>query len=205
MLAAFTGQWGSLGRALLGAVALGAVYSCCTWRRGARSGFGDVRLAVLLGLFLGWLGWAEVVWGALLPWLVNVPVVLVALLTGRAGRKSRLPFGPAMLAGALLAIAVPPGSPAAPVGRDHRPQPRLTSRCQPERVLPRLTVGAACPYGQRHWPYGRGALTGGYGIGACQNADSKVVRAGEVWREFPLPTNRYLLVGTGPPRKEGQS
>jgi leader peptidase (prepilin peptidase)/N-methyltransferase len=112
VLAAATGQWGSLGRALLGAVALGAVYFLLHLAPGRPLGFGDVRLAVLLGLFLGWLGWAEVVWGALLPWLVNVPVVLAALLTRRADRKSRLPFGPPMLAGALLAIVLPAALPA---------------------------------------------------------------------------------------------
>ena len=88
VLAAVDRQWGSLGRALLGAVALGAVYFLLHLAPGRPLGFGDVKLAVLLGLFLGWLGWREVVWGALLPWLVNVPVVLVVLLTGRAERKS---------------------------------------------------------------------------------------------------------------------
>lgn len=107
VLAAVTGEWGSLGRALLGAAALSAVYFLLYLAPGQPLGFGDVRLAVLLGLFLGWLGWAEVFWGGLLPWLVNAPVVLVALLSGRADRKSRLPFGPAMLVGALLAIVLP--------------------------------------------------------------------------------------------------
>jgi leader peptidase (prepilin peptidase) / N-methyltransferase len=107
VLAAVTGEWADLGRALLGAAVLGAVFFLLHLAPGRPVSFGDVRLAVLLGLFLGWLGWAEVIWGGLLPWLVNVPVVLVALLIGRAGRKSRLPFGPAMLAGALLAIVLP--------------------------------------------------------------------------------------------------
>jgi leader peptidase (prepilin peptidase)/N-methyltransferase len=107
LLAAVTGEWGSFGRALLGAVVLGVVYYLLYLVPGQNLGFGDVRLAVLLGLFLGWLGWAQVIWGILLPWLVNGPVVLALLLTGRVTRKSRLPFGPAMLAGALLAVVVP--------------------------------------------------------------------------------------------------
>jgi leader peptidase (prepilin peptidase)/N-methyltransferase len=52
------------------------------------------------------LGWREVVWGALLPWLVNAPAVLALVLLGRVGRKSRLPFGPAMLVGSLVAVGV---------------------------------------------------------------------------------------------------
>lgn len=111
-VAAVTGDWGSYGRALLGALVLGAVFLLLYLVPGQNLGFGDVRLAVLLGLFLGWLGWPQVVWGILLPWLVNGPVVLVLLLAGRVGRKSRLPFGPALLAGALLAIVLPAGIPA---------------------------------------------------------------------------------------------
>ncbi len=105
-LAAVTGDWGPFGRALLGGLALGIVFELLYLVPGGNLGYGDVRLAALLGLFLGWLGWPEVIWGALLPWLLNGPVVLVLLLLGRVGRKSRLPFGPAMLAGALLSVAL---------------------------------------------------------------------------------------------------
>ena len=69
-------------------------------------GFGDVKLAVLLGLFLGFLGWRDVLLGGLLPWLVNAPVVIILLASGRAGRRTAVPFGPAMLTGALAAILV---------------------------------------------------------------------------------------------------
>jgi leader peptidase (prepilin peptidase)/N-methyltransferase len=105
-LAIGTGEWRSFGRALLGALALGLLFLLLYLIPGGNLGYGDVPLAVLLGLFLGWLGWLEVIWGALLPWLINGPVALVLLLRRRVDRKSRLPFGPAMLAGALLAIAL---------------------------------------------------------------------------------------------------
>jgi leader peptidase (prepilin peptidase)/N-methyltransferase len=42
--------------------------------------------------------------GGLLPWLVNGPIVVALLIARRVGRKTFLPFGPAMLAGALLSI-----------------------------------------------------------------------------------------------------
>jgi leader peptidase (prepilin peptidase)/N-methyltransferase len=67
-------------------------------------GFGDVKLAGVLGLYLGWLGWAEVVAGAFLGFLFGGVVGGVLLLVRRAGRKSMIPFGPFMLAGALVAI-----------------------------------------------------------------------------------------------------
>ena len=68
-------------------------------------GFGDVKLAALLGLYLGWLGWSSVAVGAFAGFLLG-GVVGVALIVARrgAGRKSRIPFGPFMLAGAFLAV-----------------------------------------------------------------------------------------------------
>ncbi len=106
IISAGTHDWGTLGRSALGAAAMGAVYLGLHIIPGGNLGFGDVQLAVLLGMLLGALGWPEVVWGAVLPWLVNAPVVLVLLLIGRVGRRSRVPFGPSMLAGAVLAVAL---------------------------------------------------------------------------------------------------
>jgi leader peptidase (prepilin peptidase)/N-methyltransferase len=67
-------------------------------------GFGDVKLAGILGLYLGWLGWAELVTGGFLGFLFGGVVGGGLVLVRRAGRKSMLPFGPFMLAGALVAI-----------------------------------------------------------------------------------------------------
>jgi len=67
-------------------------------------GFGDVKLAGVLGLYLGWLGWTELAVGAFTGFLFGGLVGLILILTGRAGRKSHLPFGPFMLLGAFSAI-----------------------------------------------------------------------------------------------------
>nr|BFE84826.1 hypothetical protein GCM10020093_074270 [Planobispora longispora] len=67
-------------------------------------GFGDVKLAGLLGLYLGWLGWSAVVIGTFAAFLLGGIAGVALLATGRAGRKTAMPFGPAMLAGALLAL-----------------------------------------------------------------------------------------------------
>ena len=67
-------------------------------------GGGDVKLAPLLGFYLGWLGWSSVLVGAFAGFLLG-GVVGVALMSARvATRKSRLPFGPFMLAGVFLAV-----------------------------------------------------------------------------------------------------
>ena len=67
-------------------------------------GLGDVKLAGALALILGFAGWPAVAVGLLAPHLINGPVAIVLLLTRRAGGRRPLPFGPALLAGAVLAV-----------------------------------------------------------------------------------------------------
>jgi leader peptidase (prepilin peptidase)/N-methyltransferase len=102
--AAVSGEWGDLLRAVIGMAALYAFYFLLAFIYPAGMGFGDVKLAGVLGLYLAWLGWAELVVGAFLGFLLGGVVGILLMLTRRAGRKSQLPFGPYMLAGAFLAI-----------------------------------------------------------------------------------------------------
>ncbi len=69
-------------------------------------GFGDVKLGAVLGLYLGWLGWFAVVAGVVLAPVLNLPLVLGLLATGRAGRDTSVPYGPALIAGAIAAVAL---------------------------------------------------------------------------------------------------
>ncbi len=66
-------------------------------------GLGDVKLAAALALILGFAGWPAVLAGLAAAHLINGPVALFLLLTRRAGGRRALPFGPALLAGAVLA------------------------------------------------------------------------------------------------------
>jgi leader peptidase (prepilin peptidase)/N-methyltransferase len=104
LAAVVDGSWGDLLRAGLGMVALYAFYFLLALVYPAGMGFGDVKLAGVLGLYLGWLGWAEVVAGGFLGFLFGGVVGGALVLVRRAGRKSMIPFGPFMLAGALVAI-----------------------------------------------------------------------------------------------------
>lgn len=67
-------------------------------------GFGDVKLAGVLGLYLGWLGYDVLVVGAFAGVLLGGIVGIALMATKRAGRKSAVPYGPFMVAGALLAV-----------------------------------------------------------------------------------------------------
>lgn len=98
------GAWAAFLRAVLGAAALFAVYLALALVSPGGLGMGDVKLAALLGLYLGWLGWAAVVLGALAGFVVQAVVALGLLATRRIGLRGELPFGPAMLAGAALVI-----------------------------------------------------------------------------------------------------
>ncbi len=104
-LAAVTGQaWDNLGRALLGMVAMSAAYFVLWFSYPAGMGWGDVKLAGLLGLFLAWLGWAELVLGFWYGFLAGGIVGIALMLFRGAGRKSEIPFGPFMLLGTLCGM-----------------------------------------------------------------------------------------------------
>ena len=102
--AAFGDDWSSYLRAVLGMAALFGFYFVLALVYPAGMGFGDVKLAGVLGAYLGWLGWAEVVTGAFLGFLFGGAVGMALMATRRAGRKSQIPFGPFMLTGAFVAI-----------------------------------------------------------------------------------------------------
>ena len=102
--AALGGNWSALLRAGLGAVVLFAVFLVLALISPRSLGMGDVKLAGLLGLYLGWLGWSAVVVGAAAGFVVQALVALLLLAGRRIGLRSELPFGPAMLVGAAVAI-----------------------------------------------------------------------------------------------------
>jgi leader peptidase (prepilin peptidase) / N-methyltransferase len=73
----------------------------------AGMGWGDVKLSGVIGLYLGWLGAGAVIAGLLGGYLLAAVTGIGLITTRRATRKSHLPFGPFMLAGALAVIVIP--------------------------------------------------------------------------------------------------
>jgi leader peptidase (prepilin peptidase)/N-methyltransferase len=67
-------------------------------------GFGDVRLSFLLGMFLGWLGYAYVMLGLFLGFLAGSVIGLLLVGLRIRKRTDHVPFGPFLAAGAILAI-----------------------------------------------------------------------------------------------------
>jgi leader peptidase (prepilin peptidase) / N-methyltransferase len=92
--------------AALGAViALVTMWLIYTLSRGGM-GDGDVRLAPLLGMFLGWINPGIVLPGLFFGFLAGA-VVGVAMMTGKlAGRRTALPFGPFLALGTIVGIFV---------------------------------------------------------------------------------------------------
>lgn len=95
---------GSWRLALLGGGALGAAYLVLHLINPAGMGFGDVKLALSLGVALGWYGWGVWAAGAFLGLLYGSLYGLSLLLRGSATREQGFAFGPFMAAGALTGV-----------------------------------------------------------------------------------------------------
>jgi len=69
-------------------------------------GLGDVKLAGVLGAFLGFSGWAALAVGAFGAFLLGGVLSVILLAARVVHRKSGIPFGPWMIAGAWLGLVV---------------------------------------------------------------------------------------------------
>ncbi len=97
---------GSLARALLGGAANYLVYLALRLASPRGVGFGDVKLAGVLGMYGGWLGWSAWALSLLTASLYAGAVGLVLLALERAGLRSRVAMGPYLVAGALTGALV---------------------------------------------------------------------------------------------------
>ena len=100
------GDFSQLLRAAIGGAALFAAYLIMALVYPGGMGFGDVKLAGVIGLLLGLLGWGTLVVGAFSAFLLGGLFGIALLVLRRANRKSGIPFGPWMLAGAWLGIFI---------------------------------------------------------------------------------------------------
>ena len=99
------GDLWALGRVVLAGVVSALGYLLLGLVRAGGLGLGDVKLAGVLGLWLGWFGWSAVLAGPVAAFLLGGVLACVLLLARRAGRNSEFAFGPWMIVGAALATA----------------------------------------------------------------------------------------------------
>ncbi|MEP6481575.1 MAG: prepilin peptidase [Rhodoglobus sp.] len=99
-----SGNFESLARAGIAMAGLTIAYFLMVLVYPAGMGMGDVKLAGVLGLYLGWVGWGAVFVGALAAFVLGGVFGIILVSTGRATRKTGIPFGPWMLAGASVGI-----------------------------------------------------------------------------------------------------
>ncbi|GGK92002.1 prepilin peptidase [Salinibacterium xinjiangense] len=88
----------------LGAIGLFAAYFAMANLYRGGMGFGDVKLAGVIGLYLGWLGWGPLAVGAFGAFLLGGLFSLVLVMTRGATGRTAIPFGPWMILGAWLGI-----------------------------------------------------------------------------------------------------
>jgi len=94
----------AIARAIAGAGISVAFYLVLALVKPGGMGMGDVKLAGVLGLYLGYIGWAALVVGTMGAFFIGGIVGLAMIVAKRASRASSIPFGPWMIAGAWLGI-----------------------------------------------------------------------------------------------------
>jgi prepilin signal peptidase PulO-like enzyme (type II secretory pathway) len=69
--------------------------------KGVAMGFGDVKLAILLGLLLGF---PNILVGLFLAFFFGAIIGIIMMFFGKKGFKSEIPFGPFLITGTFLAM-----------------------------------------------------------------------------------------------------
>ncbi len=102
---AMAGEWWPLARAAIGGVVLFTFYFGAAIVYPGGMGFGDVKLAGVLGAALAWLGWGPLVIGSFAAFLLGGLGGLLLIALKKTERRGGIPFGPWMFAGAAVGVA----------------------------------------------------------------------------------------------------
>jgi leader peptidase (prepilin peptidase) / N-methyltransferase len=95
---------GSALTAAIGAASAFAFYFLLAVVRPGGMGFGDVKLAGVLGLFLGWIGVGTLIVGLFSAFLLGGLLSIALVVIKKAGRRTAVTFGPLMLVGAWIGV-----------------------------------------------------------------------------------------------------
>jgi leader peptidase (prepilin peptidase)/N-methyltransferase len=103
-LAAISDDTGSITTMLLGAVIMWFLMKTLEVLSRGDLGGGDVRLALLLGLYTGWLSLEHLAVAVVTAFAAAGLFALLLIVLRRAGRRTHIAFGPFLIAGALFAV-----------------------------------------------------------------------------------------------------
>jgi leader peptidase (prepilin peptidase)/N-methyltransferase len=108
LAAAETGKWHDYVIGVICAVGWFVVFFAMNLASPRVLGFGDVRLSLVLGLSLGWLGVDYVLLGFFAANLIGAVVGIALIATKRMERQSRVPYGVFLASGCALAVFAGP-------------------------------------------------------------------------------------------------
>jgi leader peptidase (prepilin peptidase)/N-methyltransferase len=97
-------DWWALARAAIGGTGAFFVFVGIYVLYPRGMGFGDVRLAGVMGVGLGWLGFQQIYAGFLVGFLAGALYGGVKMVVAGSGRKTRFPFGPGLAFGAVIGV-----------------------------------------------------------------------------------------------------
>ncbi|MGD0320512.1 MAG: A24 family peptidase [Acidimicrobiales bacterium] len=97
-------RWGSLARAAIAGAAAFVGFLAVHVLVPRGMGYGDVRLAGLVGLSTGWLGLGHAFVAFFEAFVLGAVIGIAVMIATGGGRKTRIPFGPFLAAGAVLSV-----------------------------------------------------------------------------------------------------
>lgn len=97
-----------LGSAVIASLVLSALYLLLNLLSKGGMGMGDVKLAASIGLYTGYISAQSVYVAAMTSFALGGVVGITVMLLGKGSRKTRLPFGPFMIAGAVISSWLTP-------------------------------------------------------------------------------------------------
>jgi leader peptidase (prepilin peptidase)/N-methyltransferase len=106
--AAATGEWHDYAVGVVCAVGWFVVFFAMNFISPRILGFGDVRLSLVLGLALGWLGVGYVLLGFFAANLIGAVIGVVLIATKHMSRSDRIPYGVFLAAGCAVAVFAGP-------------------------------------------------------------------------------------------------
>lgn len=104
LIASMVDESGSAISMVGGGLTMWMVMQVCELLSRGGIGKGDVSFAGLLGLYVGWVSYANVFVALVAAFVTGGGVALVLLLIRKASRSTRFAFGPFLFLGALVAV-----------------------------------------------------------------------------------------------------